>query len=485
MILHKETRFTVTKKEENHMLDEKVRAFLKRKGIKLNNKKLLVGVSGGPDSLALLHYLWSNSSKYHLHIIAAHVDHMFRGEESFAEAQFVREFCEEKNIPFEMEQINVPHYINKTGKSAQIASRECRYSFFKKMMEKYDADYLALGHHGDDQVETILMRLTRGSSGNARSGMSISRQFGNGYIIRPFLCLNRQEIEDYCIAQQLEPRRDPSNEKGIYSRNRFRKEVLPFLKKENPQVHEHFQRFSEEIKEDEALLQELTIEKMNTIVEKKMSDEITLNINGFLEIPMPLQRRGIQLILNYLYKKKPSSLSALHIANIFSLINSPHPSGSLDFPNGLTIERSYEKCLFFFHRQNEGPYHVHITTPGEIELPNGWSIGMEFIDNSNCIYSSDTLLINRNDLVLPLIIRTREQGDRMSLYGMEGTKKVKDIFIDKKVPMLERESWPIVTDGNGQILWVPGLKKFNHTVNHQSNSSYVLLTYKRNSSSQT
>lgn len=479
MILLEETCILANMKEENDMLDEKVRAFLKRKGIKLNNKKLIVGVSGGPDSLALLHYLWSKSSQYHLHIVAAHVDHMFRGEESFAEAMFVQKFCEERNIPIEMVQINVPDYINKTGKSAQTASRECRYRFFKEVMEKYHADYLALGHHGDDQIETILMRLTRGSSGNARGGISISRPFGSGCIIRPFLCLNRQEIEDYCIAWQLNPRRDPSNEKGIYSRNRFRKEVLPFLKKENPQVHEHFQRFSEEVKEDEDLLQELTIEKMNMIVEKKTSDEITLNINGFLEIPMPLQRRGIQLILNYLYKKKPSSLSALHIENIISLMNSPHPSGSLNFPNGLTIERSYKKCFFYFYRQNEGPYRFNMAEPGEIELPNGWSISMEFTASSDCTLSSNMLLLNRDALVLPLVIRTRKQGDRMSLHGMEGTKKVKDIFIDKKVPKLERELWPIVTDGNGQILWVPRLKKFNHIVKHQQNSSYVLLTYKR------
>lgn len=474
--------FLAKVKEENEMLDKTVRAFLKRKGINLNNMRLLVGVSGGPDSLALLHYLWSKSSLYQLHIIAVHVDHMFRGEESFAEAKFVQRFCEERNISFEMAQINVPDYMKETGKSAQIASRECRYRFYEEMMEKHHTNYLALGHHGDDQVETILMRLTRGSSGNARGGISITRPFGNGQIIRPFLCLNRQEIEDYCHAHQLEPRRDPSNEKGIYSRNRFRKEILPFLKKENPQVHEHFQRFSEEVFEDEALLQELTIEKMNTIVEKKTMDEITFNINDFLRIPMPLQRRGIQLILNYLYKKKPSSLSALHIENILSLINSPHPSGSLHFPNGLTIERSYDKCLFFFHRQYEGPYRFTIAEPGEIDLPNGWSMRMEFVDSSDCTFSSNTLLLNQDELVLPLIIRTRQQGDRMSLHGMEGTKKVKDIFIDKKVPMLERELWPIVTDGNGQVLWVPGLKKYHHTVKHQLNSSYVLLTYKRNSS---
>ncbi|MFO1441908.1 tRNA lysidine(34) synthetase TilS [Bacillus sp. Bva_UNVM-123] len=459
------------------MLDDKVRVFLKQKGIKLNQLKLLVGVSGGPDSLALLHYLWCKSQENHLSIIAVHVDHMFRGEESFAESQFVKEFCREKDIPFEMTQIDVPAYIKESGKSVQVASRECRYAFFEEMMVKYNADFLALGHHGDDQVETILMRLTRGSSGDARGGISFMRPFGKGKIIRPFLCVSRQEIEDYCIAEGLEPRRDPSNEKGIYSRNRFRKEIMPFLKKENPQVHEHFQRFSEEIKDDEAFLLELTVEKMNMVIEKKSAEEIVLNINGFLVIPMPLQRRGIQLILNYLYKKKPSSLSVLHIEHLISLMNSPHPSGSLNFPNGLNIVRSYEKCSFFFHRQAVQTYRFELAKQGKIELQNGWTMIMEFTNSSNYRSSAHTLLLNREEVSLPLVIRTRQEGDRMSLQGMEGTKKVKDIFIDRKVPLLERKEWPIVTDSKGQILWVPGLKKFNHTVRQKSNSSYILLTY--------
>jgi len=461
------------------MLDEKVRAFLKRKGIILNHTKLVIGVSGGPDSLALLHYLWSKKGVYKLHIIAAHVDHMFRGEESYSEALFVKEFCREREIPFEMTRIDVPKYIEKTGKSAQIASRECRYAFLEEIMVKYKADYLALGHHGDDQVETILMRLTRGSSGDARGGISFMRPFGSGQILRPFLCLRRQEIEDYCIAERLEPRIDPSNEKGIYSRNRFRKEVIPFLKKENPHVHEHFQRFSEEIKDDEALLQELTIEKMNTVIEKKTSEEIILNINGFLAIPMPLQRRGIQLILKYLYKNIPSSLSALHIENLISLINNPHPSGSLNFPNGLHIVRSYEKCSFCFHRHHVQSYRFELAEPGETELPNGCSIVYTLTNSPNFNASANHLLLNYDETIFPFVIRTREEGDRMSLQGMGGTKKVKDIFIDSKVPILERKEWPIVTDGNGQILWVPGLKKYNHKVSHQPNSSYILLTYKK------
>ncbi|KAB2328833.1 tRNA lysidine(34) synthetase TilS [Cytobacillus depressus] len=460
------------------MLDAKVRAFLERNALNLNNKRLLIGVSGGPDSLALLHYLSSKKQQWNLSIIAAHVDHMFRGEESLAEAEFVRQFCKVRNILFEMEQIDVPTYIKETGKSSQIAARECRYRFFDKVMDKYEADYLVLGHHGDDQVETILMRLTRGSSGDARAGIAFLRPFGNGEILRPFLCLNRAEIEHYCLEQKLDPRRDPSNEKGIYSRNRFRKEVLPFLKRENPQVHEHFQRFSEEIRSDEAFLQELTVQKMNKVMEKKTAQEIILNIRAFHAMPIPLQRRGIQLILNYLYKKKPASLSALHTENVISLIGSPNPSGILHFPSGLKIVRSYEKCHFQFGFCPVQSFRFEIAEPGEVNLPNGSSISFAYTKGSLESFQSHSILLERDAITLPLIIRTREAGDRMTLKGMQGSKKIKDIFIDKKVPLQDRNSWPIVTDSKGEILWIPRLKESQYSIKHNADSTYILLTHR-------
>jgi len=458
------------------MLKEKVKAFLKQKGLDLHHKRILIGVSGGPDSLALLHFLWSIRKEYQFYLAAAHVDHMFRGEESYLEAKFVQHFCEEREIPFEMERINVPDYIRATGKSSQLASRECRYSFFEKVISKQKLDYLALGHHGDDQVETILMRLTRGSTGEARAGIPFSRPFGNAVIFRPFLCINRQQIEDYCIEQGLEPRRDPSNEKGIYVRNRFRKEVMPFLRKENPHVHEHFQRFSEEIQSDEAFLQELSVQKLNTVMKKKSKGEIHINIPDFLKMPFPLQRRCIQLILNYLYENKPASLSALHIENAISLMSSPHPSGELNFPDGLKMVRSYEQCQFQFHHQSVSSYCCKMEEPGEIKLPDGSIISLEFTKSPNGTYQSNTLLLNRVDVSLPLVIRTRKDGDRMTLKGMNGTKKIKDIFIDQKVPAHDRMTWPIITDADGNILWLPGLKKSHYSID-KSKSDFVKLTF--------
>lgn len=459
------------------MVGSKVKAFLKKQGFHMSNKRVGIGVSGGPDSLALLHYLFEQSKREGFYISVMHVDHMFRGEESYHDALYVQQFCEERNIPFKMKRVNVPEYMAETGKSSQIAARECRYEFYKQVMEEDDLQYIALGHHGDDQVETILMRLTRGSTGSARAGISFKRAFGNGYIIRPFLCLNREEIENYCTKNDLSPRMDPSNEKEIYSRNRFRKNILPFLKQENPHVHEHFQRFSEEMQSDEAFLQELTREQLNRVMDKKQSDEITLNIEAFQGIPKPLQRRAIQLILNYLYQEKPPSLSATHIENVFSLLTHPHPSGTLNFPNGLNIVRSYQKCIFhFLENKTVQPYHFHLSQPGEVNIPNGGKLIFEMTEQIEGNQCSDRLLLS-SSTVLPIIIRSRQNGDRMTLKGIKGSKKLKDIFIDHKIPLNERATWPVVTDGDGQILWLPCLKKYNGTAEHQSDNSYILLKY--------
>ncbi|MCM3707804.1 MULTISPECIES: tRNA lysidine(34) synthetase TilS [Cytobacillus] len=459
------------------MLEEKVSAFLKKKGLDLKNKKIVIGVSGGPDSIALLHYFWSRQQQFQIELIAAHVDHMFRGEESLQDAMFVKEYCRDKAIPFEMERVNVPEYMEKSGKSSQTAARDCRYSFYQRTAGKYGADYIALGHHGDDQVETILMRLTRGSAGSARAGIPFTRPFGDYTIIRPFLCLNRAEIESYCLKEHLNPRRDPSNEKGIYSRNRFRQEVLPFLRKENPQVHEHFQKFSEDLQSDEAYLQELTVHKMNTVMKKNGNEEISVNIDAFEAMPMPLQRRGIQLILNYLYKERPASLSASHIESIISLMKSPHPSGNLDFPGGLHIVRSYRQCHFLFPKEPVQSYRYEIFKPASIKLPNGGSIILEYADCPEGNLNNETLVLERDSEYFPIIIRTREKGDRMTLKGMQGSRKIKDIFIDHKIPLHDRKTWPIVTDAKGRILWVPGLKKSHVDRQQQSCTSYIILKY--------
>jgi tRNA(Ile)-lysidine synthase len=457
---------------------EKFYTLIQRHQLLEKGSTVVVGVSGGPDSLALLHLLDKLKDKWNLKLVCAHVDHMFRGEQSKEEMLFVLDFCKEHNIICEAKQIDVTAYAKKHQLNSQVAGRECRYEFFKEVLDRYQSRYLALGHHGDDQIETILMRMVRGSTGEALAGIKLKRKFHNGFIIRPMLANTKGEILSYCKDQQLMPKFDPSNEKTNYTRNRFRKYVLPFLKKENPLVHERFQYFSETLLEDETYLQVLTKQHMNTVLKRKEKSVVEIDINLFKSLPLPLQRRGIQLILNYLYEHIPASLSSIHIESLLKLLSQDHPSGSLDYPGGLKVIKSYQTCLFTFEHDEINKYCFEIKIPSVVNLPNGYKISCELVrDYSVNLKGNDSLFLSYKQLVGPLIVRTREQGDKIKLKGMNGRKKVKDIFIDEKIPLHRRNSWPIVEDGNGNILWVPGLKKSHFEAENKDEDGFVVLHY--------
>ncbi|MFD2681329.1 tRNA lysidine(34) synthetase TilS [Bacillus seohaeanensis] len=460
------------------MFEQNVKEFINKHDLICPGDVIVTAVSGGPDSIALLHFLHDYREVLGITVIAAHLDHMFRGEESYQELLFVQEFCRKHDIPFYGERINVAEEMKTIKERGQEAARHFRYKFLKEVMEKTSATKLAFGHHGDDQVETILMRLTRGSGGVTRAGIPVKRQFASGEIIRPFLSVNKEMIEEYCRSKSLEPRRDPSNEKTNYTRNRFRKTVVPFLKEENPAVHEQFQRFSEELKQDETLLEELTRQSLNKVWNNTFS---FLHINGFLTMPLPLQRRSIHLILNYLYKAKPSSLSSVHIYDVLGILKGKSPNISLDLPEGLKVTRSYDKCYFHFDDLPDvsSDYCYRLLVNREVEIPDG----SQFVLKEKIGYEKDAeldyLFVNPNKVTLPLAVRTRKPGDKIKLKGLNGTKKLKNLFIDEKIPLHERNSWPIVVDADENVLWVPGIRKSNYDMEESEHYSLV-LQFKRN-----
>ncbi|UOE76307.1 tRNA lysidine(34) synthetase TilS [Parageobacillus thermoglucosidasius] len=453
--------------------------FIKKHELLTPDSTVIVGVSGGPDSLALLHFFWSIRRKWNITLIAAHVDHMFRGKQSEEDMNFVKHFCQTRGIICEAVQIDVPAFQRQHKLGVQEAARQCRYRFFGELMEKYKADYLALGHHGDDQVETILMRLVRGSTSKGYAGIPVKRPFHGGYIIRPFLAISRAHIDAYCEKHQITPRHDASNDKDDYTRNRFRHHVIPFLKKENPRLHERFQSYSEMAIEDELFLEELAEDAIKKVI-KKQEDAIALKIKPFQAMPKPLQRRGIQLILNYLYKEIPSSLSSVHIHNLLAFLSRSHPSGRLDLPHGLKVVRSYDSCLLTFRKEKEDmSYAFKLDIPAVLPLPNNHVIISENWEHyPKELRGNDVFIIDPEAVHFPLRVRTRRAGDRMTLKGTKGTKKIKEIFIEAKIPLSERERWPIVEDGEGNILWVPKLKKSNFEATDVTKAHYIVLHYK-------
>ncbi|MED2971577.1 tRNA lysidine(34) synthetase TilS [Fictibacillus sp. B-59209] len=437
-----------------------VEQFIKKHQLIQRGQTIVVGVSGGPDSMALLHYLWNRRKGDELNIIAAHADHMLRGRESEEDLLYVQSYCREHDIQFEGKRVDVASYKKENQvTSTQLAARECRYAFYAEVMARHNADSLALAHHGDDQTETILMRMTRGSSGTALGGMQAKRSFEGRCIIRPFLGITKDEIEHYCKVHTIFPRRDPSNEADDYVRNRFRHHVLPFLKEENPNVHLRFQQISETFYEDETYLLEQAKRSLEAVVTVKKASLIEVSAAKFLNMPIPLQKRAITLILNYLYKQTPSSLSSLHKESFLTLLGSEHPSGRLDFPHGLQVIRSYDRCrLAFGEAEKQEGYQMELKVPGTLELPVGFITAEYKEEYPDGKKGKDVFVCDVKSVSLPIIARSRKPGDRMAIQGVGGTRKVKDIFIDQKLEREKRDVWPVLQDGRGNIIWIPGIK---------------------------
>lgn len=460
-------------------LEKKVIDFIRRHDLIKRGSRLLIGVSGGPDSLALLYFFVRRRNDWRLTLSAAHVDHMFR-KESLEEMKYVEEICRQWEVPFFGKRIDVPAEVEKRKGNPQDLARQMRYAFFREVMEKNGIETLALAHHGDDQMETMLMRMTRGSSVEAAAGMRAQRDFAGGRIIRPFLCVTKEEIEAYCRKNGLQPVYDPSNEKEIYTRNRFRKHVLPFLKAENRHVHDHFQRLSEFLHEDFDYLETLAKKEMKKIITNNNKERIGIKIPDLLRLPRPLQRRGISIVLGHFRKDgQPSPFSIRHIEAILDLIGGPRPSGELNLPGGLTVTRVYDRCIFHYGFPQE-TYCFEWNPTEKLALPNGGELYSGRPAKSAALSEKEYFFLDWNNTALPLYVRTRREGDRIRQKGSGGTKKVKEIFIEAKIPIHERNVWPIVTDAAGEILWIPGLKKSSREASGEDGENATVLIYRRN-----
>lgn len=455
-----------------------VNTFMKRHQLIKQNATVLIGVSGGPDSMALLHYYHSIRADWNLTLYALSVDHQLRGDEGANDLHYVKRICENWNIPFIGTAVDVPTYKAEYQLGTQIAARNLRYRFFEEQMIYYNADFLALAHHGDDQVETMIMSLVRSATSSTFSGMPVKRPFANGFIVRPFLCLTKARINHYCKEHNIEPRLDPTNIQTDYTRNYFRKYVIPRLKDKNNNIHITIQHLSESLSEDEKYLQQQAKKMVDQVVYMHESPKnVVFKIDAFKSFPTALQRRAFHLILNYLYDKLPKKLTYVHEEHFFALLENNNGNTEIDFPDRLKVNKSYQELVFYFQEQQPqaSSFHIQLDVPGEIYLPDGAKMEARYTED---LQGQDTysFLCAVEQIALPLHIRNRRKGDRMRWQGLNGSKKIKDIFIDAKVPLTERDTWPILTDNNGEILWLIGLKKGKWETNSNSNK-FIQVNY--------
>lgn len=457
--------------------EQRTYAYIKQKQLLDRNKKILVAVSGGPDSLALLHFIVRFFPLQN--IAAVHVNHQLRAE-SLDEETLVHDSCQTLGVDLFSRTIDVKAIAAERKKGIEEAARYVRYQCFEEVMQEAGIDQVVTAHHADDQVETIMMRLVRGSFSSGWSGIAPVRKLGAGQVIRPFLTASKSDILAYCQRQDIQFALDDTNEETIFTRNRLRKKVIPLLKAENPSLASQITRFAEETREDFTFLDEQAGELFEACAELE-NGGARLDLVLLKKAGIPLQRRVIHLLLNYLYKNETSYVSTQHIKQILLCIQGKNPSAVLQLPQSLQVRRSYEEMHFFFGETpvNREFYHA-LDVNERIHLENDMEIKLKAKSSVVQTAGLNGIILNQADVTLPFIIRNRMTGDRMTLKGTTGTKKVKDILIDAKVPRHLRDAVPIITDFTGNILWIPGVKLSAYATSPSREQKQYIIRYTQN-----
>lgn len=423
-----------------------------------DNDTIVIGLSGGPDSMCLLDILLSLKKK--LNIVCAHINHNIR-EESKDELTFVKKYCEDKNLTIET--TTFEKKSDETNYSEQEL-REKRYEFFVQIINKHNADYLFTAHHGDDLIETVLMRLTRGSTLKGYSGFQVETQKENYKIIKPLIYTTKDEIDEYNKENNVPSVIDKTNKEDIYTRNRYRNHILPFLKNENKNVHLKYLKFSKELNE--------YYEFVNTLINKELDKRYKnniLDITDFNQLEKLFQTKIIENVLDSIYIDNLYLVNDRHVELIIDMINSSKPNIEINLPANVRVIKSYNQLKITKNDKKISEYNILLSEVTAI--PNGHEIRM--IDKTD-EKSNYYIKLNSKDISLPLYVRNKKNGDKMIVKNMDSSKKIKDIFIDEKIPKEERDLYPIVVDNNGNILWIPGIKKSKFDASKEENYDIIL-----------
>jgi tRNA(Ile)-lysidine synthase len=429
---------------------------------------VVVGVSGGPDSLCLLHVM--HSLGYNL--IAAHVNHQLRPEAD-QEASFVKGFAENLGIPFFQTRVDVHQFAREKKLSIEESARILRYRFLMEVAKQYSAQVLAVAHQADDQIETTLMHILRGSGMSGLKGMPY-RSFLPVFsleipIVRPLLGVWREEILEYCVSNEIKPCFDLSNQDVHFFRNRLRQELIPLLTSYNTQAKQHLWQLAMLAGEDDALLDKQAEHALTSLITEQGDGFLALERLGFLKLDLSLQRRVIRLIIARLRSNlRDIGYEVVEKAIEFAGQESLHGECQLLAEVWLTAFRETEMMVFTDQAKFESLWPVvNSVQPIELKLAGVtkinpfWSIHAEVLNGSQLetLVENDTACFDLDLITLPLLIATGKTLERFTPFGMEEHfVKLGDLFTNLKVFPRARKSWPLLRTG-GQILWVAGLRR--------------------------
>jgi tRNA(Ile)-lysidine synthase len=419
--------------------------------------RVLVAVSGGPDSVALLYALLEIKDEFDLDICVVHLNHKLRGRESDEDEKFVKNLAQKLDLKFFSKSIDVKKKARGMKLSLEEAARLVRYRYLENLADKIKADKIAIGHQADDQAETFLMRLLRGAGGLGLSGIPPIR----GKIIRPLIETRREKIEKFLKEKGESYRTDSSNLLPNYFRNKIRLLLLPLIKKKfNPKIVDVLNRASSIISFQQQYIEQKCEEILHDICKIKKSDKIILDLRRFINYDISLQREMIRLCVKEL-NKDSTDLSFDSIERALDLIQRKKSGRKVKLTGNMWAEVSGENLAIY--KEKKKLYHYSIPLPGEKNLRSlGMTIKSEIVSRSSLpveirAKGEEIALLDWEKLKRPFNLRSRRPKDKFKPLGMQGTKSVADFLIDMKVPRYERDEVMLLTT-QGKIAWIVGYR---------------------------
>ena len=429
-------------------------------------RKLLVAVSGGPDSTALLHALASHRKDLGLDLHVAHLDHDFRGKEAHDDATFVETMAKKLNLPATIEQADSFEYQRLHSISSfEEASREVRYQFLRRVACKVGAQAVAVGHTADDQIETILMHMIRGSGIDGLQGMQEFSKWGSPrhneklQVFRPLLAVSKTDCRSYCAKLNIPYREDSSNTMNQFTRNKIRNRLIPLLETINPAIRNSLIRLGHISSKTNEYIRNQAIKAWDKVVTSH-PNSVHIDTTGFIKLDIAIQH----ILVRMIYKSLTGTLRKLEQKHVLCIVDSINkPTGAqTSLPRGLTCitEREYLVLTTNLLRPETRPIFNNRTIVniyGQTTL-NGWTITTELVRRPPK-FDTNPFIAYMDPSVLegPVFIKTWQPGDRFQPLGMSNEKKLQDFFVDNKIPRARRTLVPLF-ECKGKILWIVGYR---------------------------
>lgn len=439
----------------------KIKDYLIQQNLVKKDEKLAVAVSAGPDSVTMFYCLNELKKDIGFDLVIFHINHMLRGKESDRDEAFVKDLASSLDISFHSARVNVTEYQKKRKCSIQVAAREMRYFHLDQLADRHSISKIATGHTANDQAETVLMRILKGSGLRGIAGIPPIRD--NKYI-RPLLEVTREEVKEYLNQNQIKFLMDSTNLKNNYLRNQVRNELIPSLKEKfNPSIVETLCRSSQIFRIEDDFISEIAHNEFKKLILKNNRETLILDAIGFQPLHTALKKRII-LDAIYHFPNSGKQVSQDINENILGVIASNISGKSISIYDELIFKYQYNQIIFQTQMKSftEGMIkQIKLIVPGKTKIPE---IGKEVI--STVINKKDipkdfrgrdafTVFIDYDFSGKELFIRSRQRGDRFYPLGIKGHKKLKDYFIDKKIPREDRDLIPLITNKES-IFWIAG-----------------------------